>query len=184
MRIRGGELEDRHDPTFVRGRNHIDDVPDGKCASTSSFVGECGGEECARNRVTFDVPGEFRGRRPKPVFLSDLNGRGGSNKNVRVAPQSSEKKAIEDSKKEARQDDQMAREEENARKKQRELETRKWDRTHKRNDKIWRKRSSNSRNNRSDWWRRNRNNHNNHNNLWKRHNSNQNNQNNWMEEAQ
>lgn len=35
-------------------------VPSGKCASTSSWVGECGGEPCFQNQPMMTIPGTFR----------------------------------------------------------------------------------------------------------------------------
>eukprot|EP00171_Calliarthron_tuberculosum_P007335 IDg7335t1 len=65
VRIRGGQLQNRHVPKFVRGSNHRK-VKAGTCASTSSFADECGGKPCTRNSVKEDIPGVFKmvGRRP------------------------------------------------------------------------------------------------------------------------
>lgn len=117
VRIQGGAFRNRHVPQFVPGRNHRGNVPRGKCMSTSSFVGQCGGEECTGVRAWPHVPGEFKnGKRPGPITRSMLNGRAGNQKQVPLtSPRTNEKRAVMDNRRERKKDLQMAREEEAAR---------------------------------------------------------------------
>jgi len=53
IRIRGGPVKQRYQPTFNAGRSRHRYVnrKGGVCASTSRYVGECGGMECLKNPV-------------------------------------------------------------------------------------------------------------------------------------
>lgn len=116
VRIKGGELVSKHTPTFVRGTNHRK-VKAGTCASTSSFIGECGGGPCDKNKVTEDVPGVFRNGKPQDVLLSNLDKNAMAtvpDSALPVAPISDEKKMMEESKKEEMMDEKFVNEEQNS----------------------------------------------------------------------
>lgn len=80
VRIRGGAFHASHTPTFTPGRilsrrPTINRPPPGKCAATSTFLGQCGGRPCHGRPVRFGVAGVFaHGRRPPRVLLRDLQG--------------------------------------------------------------------------------------------------------------
>lgn len=105
VRIRGGSLHGSYSPTFVPGHNFRNNVPRGKCASTSQWAGQCNrGLPCYGNRVRMGVPGAFaHGRRPPAVYLRDLQGamRHGP---VRVSNPRGQNRAIQRSRKKARND--------------------------------------------------------------------------------
>lgn len=65
--IRGGKpVEDWYKPKFEPMESPFSNahgdkrVPKGKCASTSSWVGECGGTPCHHNKPMMTIPGVFR----------------------------------------------------------------------------------------------------------------------------
>jgi len=73
IRIRGGPVKQRYQPTFNAGRSRHRYVnrKGGVCASTSRYVGECGGMECLKNPVRYTKPGPFRGGgKPPPINRS------------------------------------------------------------------------------------------------------------------
>eukprot|EP00171_Calliarthron_tuberculosum_P013183 IDg13183t1 len=122
VRIRGGPLTDKHAPTFVPGRHYRDNVPRGKCVSTSSFLGECGGQECKKNAVFTGVPKAFRnGKRPRALFRNDfeMGARRSHGSQVHAENMKGERKALEENKKEQKRDDEDAEEQELEKKKMR-----------------------------------------------------------------
>lgn len=74
VRIEGGALKEAHTPTFNAGKNHRANVPKGKCAATSNWVGQCGGYPCKRNPVWASEPGAFEaGKTPANVYQADIS---------------------------------------------------------------------------------------------------------------
>lgn len=72
VRIEGGPLKIEHYPSFNSGRSNADNVP-GKCLTSSTFIGECGGVKCKRNEVQYSLPREFlAGKFPLPLSLNNL----------------------------------------------------------------------------------------------------------------
>lgn len=74
IRIRGGPVKNTHQPTFNSGksRHRYVNRKGGVCASTSTYVGECGGMECLKNRVMYKKPGPFRFGRKPPVIRRSM----------------------------------------------------------------------------------------------------------------
>lgn len=61
VRIEGGApVGDWFKPRFVPMDSPVEGVPPGVCASTSMWVGECGGEPCFGREPQMSVPGNFK----------------------------------------------------------------------------------------------------------------------------
>ena len=74
VRIRGGlRLKAAYRPQFNAGVPGKPDTPRGICRSFASYVSECGGLSCKKNKIRWDVPAEFRlGKYPPSVQLKYL----------------------------------------------------------------------------------------------------------------
>ena len=73
VQIKGGPQIDAYRPTFTAGLHHRSDVARGKCATTSHFVGECGGLPCKHSPVVQTVPAHFRNdSKPNVLRFKDI----------------------------------------------------------------------------------------------------------------